>query len=117
MGPGCHQLTIAALNEVTRTDRSTSLNVCLMEPLEDLWAEVEFKQEKCPAYDLHVNVSLARGAPVLLHFLLSGTNHTFSEKHEMESEGPQTFRISNTVPGAANRLVQVLHVSASPSQS
>ncbi|XP_056621432.1 polycystic kidney disease protein 1-like 2 [Triplophysa dalaica] len=106
MGPGCHQLTIAALNEVTRTDRSTSLNVCLMEPLEDLWAEVEFKQEKCPAYDLHVNVSLARGAPVLLHFLLSGTNHTFSEKHEMESGGPQTFRISNTVPGGFNVAIR-----------
>lgn len=115
MGPGCHQITVVALNNITATDRSTNLNVCLTEPVEDLRAEVEFRHEQCPAHDLHVNVSVARGAPLLLHVLVSGSNHTFSEKLEMQHGGPQTFSIANTVPGAATRLAQLLCISASQS--
>lgn len=115
MGPGCHLLTIVALNEVTPTNQSSSLNVCFIEPVEDLRAEVELRREQCPAHDLHVNVSMARGAPVLLHFLVSGTNRNFSEKYDMKHGGPQTFRISNAVPGDIARLVQRLHFSLSAS--
>ncbi|XP_051994643.1 polycystic kidney disease protein 1-like 2 [Xyrauchen texanus] len=101
LGPGCHQLTIVALNGVTTIDQSTSLELCFLEPVEGLTVEVEPVHELCPVQALYVNVSLARGAPVQLHFFISGVNHTFSEMHEM-LHSPQIFLISNTIQGTLN---------------
>lgn len=101
LGPGCHQLTIVAVNGVTPKDVSTVLDLCLLEPVEGLIADVELEHEQCPVRVLQVNVTLARGAPVQLHFMLSGANHTFSEMHEMLHGGPQLFHVSNTIQGAS----------------
>lgn len=90
-----------ALNGVTAVDRSTVLQLCLVEPVEGLIVDIEFEHEQCPVHALYVNVSLARGAPVQLHFLVSGANHTFSEMHEMLHGNPQVFVISNTIQGTA----------------
>ncbi|XP_016102995.1 polycystic kidney disease protein 1-like 2 [Sinocyclocheilus grahami] len=89
LGPGCQQFTVVALNGVTAVDRSAVLELCLVEPVEGLIADMEFEHEQCPVHALYVNVSLARGAPVQLHFLVSGANHTFSEMHEMLHGSPQ----------------------------
>lgn len=89
-----------ALNAVTAIDGSTVLELCLVEPVEGLITDVELEHEQCPVHALSVNVTLARGAPVQLHFLVSGANHTFSEMHEMLHGGPQVFLISNTIQGA-----------------
>lgn len=72
-----------------------------MEPVEGLTVDVEPEHEQCPVHALYVNVSLAQGAPVQLHFLVSGPNHTFSEMHEMLHGSPQVFVISNTIKGTA----------------
>ncbi|XP_073715516.1 polycystin-1-like protein 2 [Misgurnus anguillicaudatus] len=106
MGPGCHQVTIVALNNVTSTNQSTNLKLCLFEPVEDLRVVMDPEHDQCPAHALHVNVSLTRGPPVLLHFLVSTTNHTFSERHEMQYRGSEVFRISNTIQGTLNVVVR-----------
>uniref|UniRef100_A0A8C1S7V7 Polycystic kidney disease 1 like 2a n=1 Tax=Cyprinus carpio TaxID=7962 RepID=A0A8C1S7V7_CYPCA len=106
LGPGCQQLTVVALNGVTAVDRSTVLQLCLVEPVEGLIVDIEFEHEQCPVHALYVNVSLARGAPVQLHFLVSGANHTFSEMHEMLHGNPQVFVISNTIQGKLNVVVR-----------
>ncbi|XP_073691874.1 polycystin-1-like protein 2 [Garra rufa] len=106
LGPGCHQLTVVALNGVTAVDRSTILELCLLEPVEGLTVDVEPEHEQCPPHALYVNVSLAQGAPMQLHFLVSGANHTFSEKHEMLQGSPQVFLISNTIQGELNVVVR-----------
>lgn len=104
LGPGCHQITVVALNRVTAVDRSTVLELCLVEPVEGLIVDVEPEHEQCPVHALYVNVSLAQGSPVQLHFLVSGANHTFSEMHEMLHGSPQVFFISNTIRGTAFHL-------------
>ncbi|RXN17626.1 polycystic kidney disease 1-like 2 [Labeo rohita] len=106
LGPGCHQLTVVALNGVTAVDRSTVMELCLVEPVEGLTVDVEPEHEQCPVHALYVNVSLAQGAPVQLHFLVSGPNHTFSEMHEMLHGSPQVFVISNTIKGELNVVVR-----------
>ncbi|XP_067314223.1 polycystin-1-like protein 2 isoform X2 [Pseudorasbora parva] len=106
LGPGCHQLTVVALNGVTAIDGSTVLELCLVEPVEGLIADVELEHEQCPVRALSVNVTLDQGAPVQLHFLVSGANHTFSEMHEMLHGGPQVFHISNTIQGELNVVVR-----------
>ncbi|XP_067257323.1 polycystin-1-like protein 2 [Chanodichthys erythropterus] len=106
LGPGCHQLTLVALNAVTAVDGSTVLELCLVEPVDGLIADVELEHEQCPVHALSVNVTLALGAPVQLHFLVSGANHTFSEMHEMLHGGPQVFLISNTIQGKLNVVVR-----------
>ncbi|XP_077057765.1 polycystin-1-like protein 2 [Siphateles boraxobius] len=106
LGPGCHQLTVVALNGVTPKHVSTDLDLCLLEPVEGLIADVEREHEQCPVRVLHVNVTLARGAPVQLQFMLSGANHTFSEMQEMLHGGPQLFHISNTIQGKFNVVVR-----------
>ncbi|XDV17446.1 hypothetical protein PO909_023300 [Leuciscus waleckii] len=106
LGPGCHQLTLVALNGVTPKDVSTVLDLCLVEPVEGLVVDVELEHEQCPVRVLQVNVTLARGAPVQLHFMLSGANYTFSEMHEMLHGGPQLFHVSNTIQGTFNVVVR-----------
>ncbi|XP_026071624.1 polycystic kidney disease protein 1-like 2 [Carassius auratus] len=106
LGPGCQQLTVVALNGVTAVDRSTVLELCLVESVEGLIVDIEFEHEQCPVHALYVNVSLARGAPVQLHFLVSGANYTFSEMHEMLHGSPQVFVISNTIQGKLNVVVR-----------
>lgn len=93
-----------ALNGVTAVYRSTVLELYLVEPVEGLIVDVEPEHEQCPDHALYVNVSLAQGAPVQLHFLVSGANHTFSEMHEMLHGSPQVFLISNTIQGTAFHL-------------
>ncbi|XP_017212723.2 polycystin-1-like protein 2 isoform X1 [Danio rerio] len=109
LGPGCHQLTVVALNEVTAAGQSSALELCLLEQLEGLTAEVDLGPglEQCPVRVLNISVSLSRGAPARLQFLLSGDNQSFSETHQMMHGGPQVFLISNTIlTGKINVVVK-----------
>ncbi|KAL4613536.1 polycystic kidney disease protein 1-like 2 [Arapaima gigas] len=93
LGAGCHQVALLASNDVTATAVSRTLQLCLLEPVGGLWASVEPGGRPCLNPELRVSVSLSRGAPVQLHFLVSGNEKSFSDTKEMRSGSLQVFSI------------------------
>ncbi|TRY93276.1 hypothetical protein DNTS_021652, partial [Danionella cerebrum] len=89
LGPGCHRLTLKALNGVTRIDIFSFLELCLLEPVEGLAALMELQDDSCLISNISVNVSLAHGAPVKLRFLVTGESQFFSETQELNQGAPQ----------------------------
>uniref|UniRef100_A0A4W4GFP4 Polycystic kidney disease 1 like 2a n=1 Tax=Electrophorus electricus TaxID=8005 RepID=A0A4W4GFP4_ELEEL len=110
LGLGCHQLMLLASNEVTDTDVSTALELCLVEPVEGLVVSVAPEQESCLDSVVYVNVSLARGAPVELLVLLSAANDSFSETHRMRNDSLQISTLRVVVK--AWNLFSVMEVDA-----
>lgn len=105
LGLGCHQLTLLASNGVTAPDVSTTLELCVMEPVDGLQVSVASKQDLCSDSALYFNVSLEHGAPVDVLFLVSGDNDSFSETHHMFNGSLQMFRVSSKIEGAVNIAV------------
>ncbi|XP_036400112.1 polycystic kidney disease protein 1-like 2 [Megalops cyprinoides] len=109
LGPGCHQLTLLASNGVTAADISMTLLACFLEPVGGLQASLVSEEASCPGSNLSISVSisLAHGAPVKLHFLVSGTNASLSatkemslsETREMTNGSLQEFSIMTGVQG------------------
>ncbi|KAF5905100.1 polycystic kidney disease protein 1-like 2 [Clarias magur] len=97
LGLGCHQLTVLASNKVTAPDVSSPLELCLVEPVDGLQASVAPEQDLCSDSALYVNVSLDRGAPVEVLFLVSGDNDSFSETQHMLNGSVQMFRVSSKI--------------------
>ncbi|XP_037401275.1 polycystic kidney disease protein 1-like 2 [Pygocentrus nattereri] len=106
LGPGCHQLTLLASNEVTTTNISAALQLCLVEPVEGLLASIAPKQDICSGSALNVHVSLGSGAPVELLFMISGVNDSISETHQMVNGSLHDFNISSRIKGEVNVLVR-----------
>lgn len=93
-------MTLLASNNVTAADSSTELEVCVLEPVHGLQAEVSSHADLCPEAYLHVTVSLDHGAPAQLLFQISeGDNNTVQETREVYSGGLQVFNISTTIQG------------------
>ncbi|KAL6468941.1 hypothetical protein MHYP_G00224650 [Metynnis hypsauchen] len=106
LGPGCHQLILLASNEVTTTNISAALQLCLVEPVEGLLASIAPEQNICSGSALNVHVSLGSGAPVELLFMISGVNDSISETHQMVNGSLHVFNISSTIKGEVNVLVR-----------
>lgn len=100
LGHGCHNLTIAASNRVTSNAVSTSLVLCLLEPVKDLQASLIEESGVCPhSTDLHISVSLEQGAPVELLFNLTGASDTLTETRHMTNGSMQTYTFSKPLEG------------------
>ncbi|XP_076879791.1 polycystin-1-like protein 2 isoform X2 [Brachyhypopomus gauderio] len=106
LGSGCHELILLASNGVTDRDVSTTLELCLVAPVEGLLASVAPEQVSCWESVLYVNVSLAQGAPVELVFFLSAANDSFSETHQMLNGSAQIFNISSKIKGTLKVVVR-----------
>ncbi|XP_053369297.1 polycystic kidney disease protein 1-like 2 [Clarias gariepinus] len=113
LGLGCHQLTLLASNRVTAPDVSTPLELCLVEPVDGLQASVAPEQDLCSDSALYVNVSLDRGAPVEVLFLVSGDNDSFSETHNMLNGSVQMFRVFSKIEGQMRVKVRVSNLFSS----
>ncbi|XP_062287305.1 polycystin-1-like protein 2 [Scomber scombrus] len=86
LGTGCHQLILYASNMVTYPEVSTELQVCVLEDVAGLQASLLADRGDClDSSDITVGVSLERGAPVLLFFLLTSDSSSFSETREMNT--------------------------------
>ncbi|XP_038662286.1 polycystic kidney disease protein 1-like 2 [Scyliorhinus canicula] len=81
IGPGIHQLTILAKNNVTTQEVSQNITVQLVEPIKDLEASVNSVVLEL-GNDLTINISVSCGAPIELQFEFIGPNETFSEAIE-----------------------------------
>ncbi|XP_067853685.1 polycystin-1-like protein 2 [Heptranchias perlo] len=81
IGPGIHQLTILAKNNVTTQEVSQNITVHLVEPIKGLEAMVNSAVLELGS-DLTINISVSRGAPIELQFEFIGPNETFSETIE-----------------------------------
>uniref|UniRef100_A0A8D3E2G5 Polycystic kidney disease protein 1-like 2 n=1 Tax=Scophthalmus maximus TaxID=52904 RepID=A0A8D3E2G5_SCOMX len=103
LGPGCHQLTIFASNPVTIPEVSTDLQVCVLENVVGLWASVLMERDECGrSPHITVDVSLEKGAPVLLLFSLTGgDNDSFYESREMNAR-KGIFHIGHPIHGTEN---------------
>ncbi|XP_078067868.1 polycystin-1-like protein 2 [Mustelus asterias] len=113
IGPGIHQLTILAKNNVTTQEVSQDITVQLVEPIKDLVATVNSTVLEL-GNDLTINVSVSSGAPIELQFEFIGSNETFSEAIEnpdgklgaysiqMNSEG--TFLVRGKAVNAFSRV-------------
>lgn len=100
LGPGCHNLTLAASNGVRAQVMSTSLELCLMEPVGGLQAVVIAEKDPCPdSTDLTIEVSLERGAPVELLFTLTGARDTLSNTRHMLNGTLQAYTFSSPLEG------------------
>ncbi|XP_048461921.1 polycystic kidney disease protein 1-like 2 [Rhincodon typus] len=82
IGPGIHQLTILAKNNVTTHELSQNITVQLVEPIKDLQATVNSAVLEL-GNDLTVNISVSSGAPIELQFEFIGPKETFSEAIEI----------------------------------
>ncbi|XP_062418001.1 polycystin-1-like protein 2 [Pungitius pungitius] len=56
LGHGCHNLILAASNNVTAQAVSADLKLCLLEPIDGLQASVVAKEDVCPDSDLIIGV-------------------------------------------------------------
>lgn len=75
------------------------LQVCVLERVAGLQASVLTQTDDClDSPDITVGVSLERGAPVLLLFLLLGDNNSFSQIREMNTRR-DIFHIGRPIPG------------------
>ncbi|XP_067904985.1 polycystin-1-like protein 2 [Heterodontus francisci] len=81
IGPGIHQLTILAKNNVTTQEVSQNITVQLVEPIKGLEAMVNSAVLEV-GNDLTINISVSCGAPIELQFEFIGPNETFSEAIE-----------------------------------
>ncbi|XP_078399147.1 polycystin-1-like protein 2 [Cetorhinus maximus] len=81
IGPGIHQLTILAKNNVTTQEVSQNITVELVEPIMGLEASVNSAVLEV-GNDLTMNISVSSGAPIELQFEFIGPNETFSEAIE-----------------------------------
>ncbi|KAM9408292.1 LOW QUALITY PROTEIN: polycystin-1-like protein 2 [Pholidichthys leucotaenia] len=115
LGPGCHNLTLAASNRLTVHPVSTHLELCFLEPVESLQATAIAEEDTCPgSSDLNLAVSMARGAPVELLFTLSGDKDTRSETRDKLSDDLETFTFSNPLEGPLKVKMRAVNaVSAS----
>ncbi|KPP68254.1 hypothetical protein Z043_113086, partial [Scleropages formosus] len=93
LGAGCHQVALLASNNVMANAVSKTMQLCLLEPVEGLWASVEPGRKPCLNPELQVSVSLDRGTPVQLQFQISGNKESFLEMKEMTSGSLQVFSI------------------------
>ena len=99
-GHGCHNLTLAASNQVTAHAVSTNVELCLLEPAEGLQAFVMSEEGECPdSTDLIIGVSLTRGAPAQLLFNLTGARGNFSETRDMLNSSLQAYTFSSPLEG------------------
>ncbi|XP_064194078.1 polycystin-1-like protein 2 [Anguilla rostrata] len=106
LGPGCHQLTLLASNEVTAVDVSTEILACFLEPVGGLEAWLlSSGDELCTGSELRVNVSLARGSPARLLFRISNGNSSVYETREMMNSSLQEFGVP--ADAQADRLVDI----------
>lgn len=99
LGPGCHNLTLAASNAVTAPSVSSSLELCVLEPVQGLQAAVMAEEDECPDSDLIIGVSLEQGGPVELLFTLTGAKDTLSESRDMLNGSLQAYTFSNPLEG------------------
>uniref|UniRef100_UPI00398F81D5 polycystin-1-like protein 2 n=1 Tax=Pristiophorus japonicus TaxID=55135 RepID=UPI00398F81D5 len=81
IGPGIHQLTILAKNNVTIQEVSQNITVQLVEPIKGLEAMVNSAVLEL-GNDLTINISVSSGAPIELQFEFIGPNETFAEAIE-----------------------------------
>ncbi|KAJ8417700.1 hypothetical protein AAFF_G00225430 [Aldrovandia affinis] len=95
LGPGCHHLTLLASNGVSAVDISTMMLTCFLEPVGGLEVSVTSSEDElCAGSDLRVNVSLAHGAPVQLHFRIFDGNSSVVETMEAMNGSLQDFSIA-----------------------
>lgn len=100
LGQGCHNLSVAASNRVTSRTASSSLVLCLLEPVEGLQASLITGAGVCPdSSDLIISVSLEQGTPVELLFNFSGAADTLSEMRLMLNKSGQMYTFSNPLEG------------------
>ncbi|XP_051884649.1 polycystic kidney disease protein 1-like 2 [Pristis pectinata] len=78
IGPGAHQITILAKNNVTAREVSQNITVQFVEPIKDLKATVNTAVLELGS-DLTINISVSHGSPIELQFEFIGPNETFSE--------------------------------------
>ncbi|XP_062923192.1 polycystin-1-like protein 2 isoform X1 [Mobula hypostoma] len=78
IGPGTHQITVLAKNNVTSREVSQNITVQFVEPIRGLKASVNSAVLELGS-DLTINISVSHGAPVELQFEFIGPNETFSE--------------------------------------
>ncbi|CAJ1078835.1 polycystic kidney disease protein 1-like 2 [Xyrichtys novacula] len=113
LGPGCHQLTLHASNMVTVPEKSANLQVCVLEVVSGLQATVLTDQPNCQdSSRIPIGVSLQSGAPVLLLFLLTGDNSSFSETREMKTR-EEVFHIGNEMKGSIQVKLRAWNVFSS----
>lgn len=102
LGPGCHNLTLSASNRVSSHPVSSSVELCLLEPVQGLQAWVEWAEDgHCPdSTHLLIGVSLERGAPARLLFTLTARGDALAESRDMLNSSTQTFTFSRPLEGA-----------------
>lgn len=108
LGPGCNNLTLTASNRITGHSVSTSLELCLLKPVEGLQASIVTDGDDCPdSMDLIISVLLEKGAPVELLFSFSGATDTLSETRHMFNSSSGIYTFSSPLEG---KPVSQLHV-------
>ncbi|XP_066568584.1 polycystin-1-like protein 2 [Amia ocellicauda] len=93
LGPGSHRLTILASNAVSASEVSMALDVLFVEPILGLQASVVSEGALSMGSDIQVSVSVSHGAPLQLHFKITGANESFSETRQMDVSKLQVFNL------------------------
>ncbi|XP_077451223.1 polycystin-1-like protein 2 [Stigmatopora argus] len=110
LGPGCHNLTLGASNNVTSQAVYSQLLLCLLELVEGLQASVIADNGQCPdSSDMVIGVSLEHGAPARLLFTLTANNVTHSETREMLNGSLQTYTFEKPFEGSFKLNVQAVN--------
>ncbi|XP_058485671.1 polycystin-1-like protein 2 [Solea solea] len=110
LGSGCHNLTLAASNSVTARTVSTDLQLCLLQPVENLQASVVSEEGKCPdSADMVIDVSLELGTPVQLLFNLTGAMETQSLSRDLLDGSSQVYTFSNPIEGLVKIQVRAMN--------
>lgn len=100
LGLGCHNLTLTASNSITGHSLSSSLQLCVLEPVEGLQASIVTDGDDCPdSTDLVISVSLEKGAPVELLFNLTGAMDALSENRDMLNSSSKIYTFSSPLEG------------------
>uniref|UniRef100_A0A673B3V4 Polycystic kidney disease 1 like 2a n=1 Tax=Sphaeramia orbicularis TaxID=375764 RepID=A0A673B3V4_9TELE len=100
LGPGCHQLSLYASNMVTFPEVSTELQVCVVQKISGLQALVLGGRSLYSSY-VNIRVTLERGTPVLLQFVLTGEKMSYYESRQMNKK-TEIYQIGHKVKGMKN---------------
>ncbi|XP_034041945.1 polycystic kidney disease protein 1-like 2 [Thalassophryne amazonica] len=101
-GTGCHHLSLYASNVVTFPEVYKKLQICVLEKVAGLQVSL-VKGGSLNHSELSVEVSLEQGAPVLLHFFITG-NMLFSETREMLQNAKSIYHIAHPFQAGSSQV-------------